>query len=166
MFNKTAILLKGDKRMNEYKICYSMFQIVNGKISNNSVHFSSCVSTIIGETFESAVEDFKREQFEKGWHIDFICEGDSAFDIEVYDLERQKPKNLYVVNYEYADTKNRVRTDTWLIAVENEVKLKELIDYNFNVFKTAGYRAISYSFTKAIKTHNDYEIKIVPKGVR
>jgi hypothetical protein len=70
--------------MNSYKISFSMFQIIDGKISSKN-HFSNCKATIKGNTFEDAVETFKEEKLNEGWVIGFLTEGD-MFHIELFDL--------------------------------------------------------------------------------
>lgn len=68
----------------KYKVCYSLFQVLDGKISSKN-HFSNCVSEIEGETFDLAVENFKKDKLNEGWAVGFIVEGDSVAEITFYD---------------------------------------------------------------------------------
>lgn len=71
--------------MNEYEICYSSWEIIDGKITKDSLHFSNCKATINGDTYEDAVKNFRKERYEKGYYTDFIIEGNSIANITFYN---------------------------------------------------------------------------------
>jgi hypothetical protein len=69
--------------MNNYKVSFSLFEY-KGKS-----HFSNCKATIIGDTFDDAVEKFKKKKLEEGWIVDFLVDGE-MFKITFFDLDTLK----------------------------------------------------------------------------
>lgn len=72
--------------LNTYKITFSIYRIVDGKISNQN-HFSNCHATIEGETFDEAVRKFAEEERQKGWIVMGVVEGD-LFTVTFFDLDK------------------------------------------------------------------------------
>ncbi|KON87430.1 hypothetical protein AF332_11730 [Sporosarcina globispora] len=70
--------------MNKYNVSFSMFPIVNNKITSKG-HFSNCKTSIQGNTFDEAVENFKKQKLEEGWAIGFLVEGDIS-KVEFFDI--------------------------------------------------------------------------------
>lgn len=55
--------------MNEYEILFSMFLIVGENKISLKNHFSNCHAIIKGENYEEALESFKEEKRNEGWHV-------------------------------------------------------------------------------------------------
>lgn len=64
--------------MNYYQISYTAYPVTKDGEINQFNHYSGCRRMIEGVTYEEAVDNFKKDQKEKGYFVDFICEGDIA----------------------------------------------------------------------------------------
>lgn len=75
-------------------------------------------------------------------------------------------KSLYVVKYRYIDHKGEIINDVWLIALNADSQLHNLMDANKRCFKAAGLELIDYTYTRRNKTDNNYKITFqgVSKG--
>lgn len=61
--------------MNIYKVSFSLFHKDNGS------HFSNCIATIEGETFDDAVENLKEDKLKQGWIVGFLARGEHMFKL-------------------------------------------------------------------------------------